>query len=113
MITAAAPPRLLLPALVNSANTNRPAACFQFASPGSRYLQCSQYNADSLPLFATDFLCFHPLTHSFHKNRGGGDICSQAFKWHPIYSRPKRGKAPARLGGGESGAWRRTARTGP
>ena len=36
------------------------------------YLQCSQQNANSLPLFASRTLYFHPLTGSFRKNRGVG-----------------------------------------
>ena len=36
------------------------------------YLQCSQRDVDSLQHFATDFLCFHPLTDSFLQNRGVG-----------------------------------------
>src|ERR1700693_4985240 len=68
MTTAATRPRLLF---LLSSSRQCPASRRKFPIRISSlaYLQCSQRDTDSLPLFATDSLCFHPLTGSFHKNR--------------------------------------------
>src|ERR1700722_7712696 len=56
-----------------------------------------------LPHFATDFLCFHPLTDSFFCKTGGMGVPNKFYQ--PKKKPLERKRAPDCLGGGESGAW--------
>src|ERR1700686_1367089 len=65
------------------------------------YLQCSQPDVDSLPLFATDSVCFQHLVDSFGKNTGVGGSMTNLYQ--PKTKHPQKEKAPDRLGGGDPG----------
>ena len=78
----------------------------------SQHLQCSQRDVDSLPLFTTPTLCFHPLTDSFWKNGGvwGG---SMTKFFQPKTKHPPKGGKPRTAWGEASRGLGVTARTGP
>jgi hypothetical protein len=76
------------------------------------YLQCSQADVDSLPLFATDSLSFHQLMNSLRKNTRGGGYPRLIIKSHPYLFHAQKEESPGPPGGRRSGAWGLTSRTG-
>ena len=73
-------------------------------------VKCIITDVDSLPHFATDFLCFHPLTDSFLQNRG-----VEGYMTNLINSKvkPPKGREPRTAWGEAIRGLGVIARTGP